>query len=81
MGASSGVGCPTARACCKVASTRALAGLPLLQRGCRTHVRRCFAAAARALAAAGSPLHRLRAQLHLELARCEVAGDNLVQVR
>jgi hypothetical protein len=57
------------------------AGLPLLQPGTRRLVKRAFASAARVLKGAASPLARLRAQLHLELARCEAADDALVKVR
>lgn len=55
------------------------AGLPLLQPELRHHVKRSFTAAARALDAIASPLHRLRAQLHVETARCEVADESLVK--
>jgi len=56
------------------------AGLPLLQPELRQHVKRPFAAAAKALEVAASPLHRLRAQLHLEIGKCEVADDALIKV-
>lgn len=56
------------------------AGLPLLQPGLSAAVKRPFAAAARALEAAASPLHRLRAQLHLEVGKCEAAEDSQIKV-
>ncbi|KIY97817.1 flagellar associated protein, partial [Monoraphidium neglectum] len=55
------------------------AGLPLLQPNTRRRVKRCFASAARALEAVASPLGRLRAQLHLELGKCEADDDALVK--
>jgi hypothetical protein len=60
---------------------RTHAGLPLLQPNTRRRVKRCFASAARALEAVASPLGRLRAQLHLELGKCEADDDALVKVR
>eukprot|EP00232_Nephroselmis_pyriformis_P028660 CAMPEP_0182872218 /NCGR_PEP_ID=MMETSP0034_2-20130328/11576_1 /TAXON_ID=156128 /ORGANISM="Nephroselmis pyriformis, Strain CCMP717" /LENGTH=556 /DNA_ID=CAMNT_0025004803 /DNA_START=44 /DNA_END=1710 /DNA_ORIENTATION=- len=53
------------------------AGLPLLQPALRHHVGRAFAAGAAALETIASPLHRLRAQLLLELAGCNVDSDML----
>ncbi len=57
------------------------AGLLLLQPPLRRHVKRAFNAAVRALAVAGSPLTRLRAALHLEAAKCDVAEEALIKVR
>lgn len=65
-------------------TTRHLTPPPFLspppQPALRKHVKRAFTTAARALEVAGSPLHRLRAQLHYEVARCEAAEDALVKV-
>lgn len=58
-----------------------LAALPLLQPDLRLRAKGPLQAAAKALEAVSSPLHRLRAQLHLELARCEVADEGHVKVR
>ncbi|KAK9813259.1 hypothetical protein WJX72_011566 [[Myrmecia] bisecta] len=54
-------------------------GLPLLQSSTKKLVKRPFAAAAQALAAIASPLHRLRAQLHLEVAKGDMAEDMLAK--
>lgn len=56
------------------------AALPLLQPELRSKAKGPLQAAAKALEAVSSPLQRLRAQLHLELARCEVADDGHVKV-
>jgi hypothetical protein len=58
-----------------------LAGLPLLQPELRQHVKRTFASAAKALDVIASPLHQLRAQLHLEIAKCELADESQLKVR
>ena len=47
----------------------------------RRHNKRTFNSAARALEVVASPLHRLRAQLHLEAAKCDAAEDSLIKVR
>jgi tetratricopeptide (TPR) repeat protein len=52
-------------------------GMVLLQPHLRKHVHRLFAAAASSLEEIGSPLTQLRAQLHFELAKCEVTADFL----
>merc|ERR1711865_13776 len=54
-------------------------GLDLLQPHLRKHVHRLFSAAASALEEIQSPLTRLRAQLHMEVAKCEVAADFLAK--
>lgn len=54
-------------------------GLPLLQPDWRTHIKRAFNSAARALEVISSPLHRLRVQLHLEAAKCDAAEDSLIK--
>ncbi|CAG9462689.1 unnamed protein product [Pedinophyceae sp. YPF-701] len=51
------------------------ASLPLLQHNLHHHVRKPFLAASRALAAIQSPLNRLRAQLHLEVAKLDMEDD------
>ena len=56
------------------------AALPLLQPATRRRAQRALAAAARALEAVAAPAPRLRAPLHLELARCEAADDALLRV-
>ena len=53
------------------------ASLPLLQPSLRHSLTRVFASASSALESVGSTLNRLRAALHLELAHCYVAEDNL----
>ena len=53
------------------------ASLPLLQPSLRHNLTRVFASASSALESVGSTLNRLRAALHLELAHCYVAEDNL----
>ena len=60
--------------CCQLIWT---AALPLLQSNLRARAQRPLASAARALDAVSSPLHELRAKLHLELALCDVAEDML----
>jgi hypothetical protein len=62
------------------APCRSPAALPLLQPQLRRLAKGPLQAAAKALEALGSPLGRLRAQLHLEAARCEAAEDALVKV-
>jgi hypothetical protein len=57
-----------------------VAGLPLLQSEHRKHCKRAFAAAAKALEVVASPLTKLRAQLHLECAKCEADDDALIKV-
>lgn len=54
------------------------AGQPLLA---SRPVKRTFTLAANALEAGGSTAHELRAHLHLEIARCELAEDNASQAR
>jgi hypothetical protein len=49
--------------------------LPLLQPNLRKRAKRVLQACAKSLEDLGSPLHELRAQLHLEVARCDVADD------
>ena len=53
------------------------ASLPLLQPDLRHNLTRVFASATNALESMNSTLNRLRAALHLELAHCYVAEDNL----
>ena len=53
------------------------ASLPLLQPNLRHSLTRVFASALSALESVESTLNRLRAALHLELAHCYVAEDNL----
>ncbi|MEW5301509.1 MAG: hypothetical protein WDW36_004367 [Sanguina aurantia] len=55
------------------------ASLLLLQPELRRHVKRAMNAAARALEVIDSPLHRLRAQLHLEAAKCDAMEDSLIK--
>ncbi|WIA22560.1 hypothetical protein OEZ85_000994 [Tetradesmus obliquus] len=55
------------------------AGLPLLQPQHRGLLRRCFAGVAKALESMASPLARLRACLHLELARAEAGADSFAK--
>ncbi|CAN0193933.1 unnamed protein product, partial [Discosporangium mesarthrocarpum] len=54
-------------------------GMPLLSRRLRRNVHRCYAIAAAILEDLESPLLGLRAQLHLEVSRCETASDFLVK--
>ena len=51
--------------------------LPLLQANLRSHIKRTLIGVANALSEVSSPLHELRAEIHLELAKCEVADDLL----
>jgi hypothetical protein len=55
--------------------------LPLLQHNLRHHAKRAFTTAATALDASASPLHELRALLHLELAKCDAAEDLLAPAK
>eukprot|EP00873_Tetraselmis_striata_P015149 jgi/Tetstr1/435413/TSEL_024322.t1 len=50
-------------------------GLVLLQPNLRVHVKRAFAAAAKALEEIESPLNRLRAALHLEVAKADYLDE------
>ncbi|CAM9887814.1 unnamed protein product, partial [Ectocarpus sp. 8 AP-2014] len=61
--------------CCLAFST----GVPLLGSRHRKHVHRCFSLAAQILQDLQSPLARLRAQLHLEVAKCEMDSDFLAK--
>ncbi len=54
-------------------------GLPLLQPHLRKHVHRVFNLAAQVLGEISSPLAKLRAMLHLEAAKCELASDFLAK--
>ncbi|GMH80291.1 hypothetical protein TrST_g6381 [Triparma strigata] len=54
-------------------------GLPLLQPHLRKHVHRVFTLAAQVLGEINSPLTELRALLHLEVAKCELASDFLAK--
>lgn len=54
-------------------------GLPLLQDHLRKHVNKLFSVAALALEEIDSPMKKLRAQLHYEVAKCEVASDFLAK--
>jgi hypothetical protein len=54
-------------------------GLPLMQPDWHHHCKRTFNSAARALEVLMSPLHKLRVQLHLEAAKCDVAEDSLIK--
>jgi len=49
--------------------------LPVLQPNLRKQAKRTLQSCAKALEDMRSPLHELRAQLHLEVARCDVADD------
>lgn len=49
--------------------------LPLLQPNLRRQAKRTLQSCVKALEDMRSPLHELRAQLHLEVARCDVADD------
>jgi hypothetical protein len=55
--------------------------LPLLQPQHRSQLKPCFAAVAKALESLASPLARMRAALHLELAKAEADGDSFGKVR
>ena len=50
-------------------------GLPLLQPNLRRQAKRTLQSCVKALEDMRSPLHELRAQLHLEVARCDIADD------
>ena len=52
---------------------------PLLQPHLRSHVHRILSTCVDALEDAGSPLQDLRAKLHFEVARCEMATDFLAK--
>jgi hypothetical protein len=54
--------------------------MPLMQPDWRRYSKRALNSAARALDVISSPLHRLRAQLHLEAAKCDAAEDSLIKV-
>jgi len=54
-------------------------GLPLLQPHLRKHAHRVFTLAAQVLSEISSPLVRLRAMLHYEVAKCELASDFLAK--
>lgn len=56
------------------------AGLPLLQPSHRSLVKPAFTAVAKALEAVGSPWTKLRAALHLEVAKAEADADSFVKV-
>jgi hypothetical protein len=49
--------------------------LPVLQPNLRKHAKRTLQSCAKALEDIRSPLHELRAQIHLEVARCDIADD------
>lgn len=51
-------------------------GLPLLQQEHRHLLKPCFAAVAKALVATSSPLGKLRAALHLEVAKAEADDES-----
>lgn len=53
--------------------------LPLLQPHLRTHVHKAFQTAANALEEVDSPLLELRAHLHSEVSKCEMAADFLTR--
>lgn len=57
------------------------AGLPLLQPCHRSLVKPAFTAVAKALEAVGSPWTKLRAALHLEVAKSEADADSFIKVR
>lgn len=57
-----------------------LAGLPLLQPCHRSLVKPAFTAVAKALEAVGSPWGKLRAALHLEVAKAEADADSFIKV-
>ena len=54
------------------------ASLVLLQKDLRHHVKDIFRAAAEALEKIDSPMHRLRAQFHLEVSKCFIEEDMLI---
>jgi len=54
------------------------ASLVLLQKDLRHHVKDIFRAAAEALERIDSPMHRLRAQFHLEVSKCFIEEDMLI---
>ena len=54
-------------------------GLPLLQPHLRKHAHRVFTLAAQVLGEISSPLVRLRAMLHFEVAKCELSSDFLAK--
>lgn len=56
------------------------AGLPLLQPCHRSLVKPAFTAIGKALEAVGSPWARLRAALHLEVAKAEADSDSFIKV-
>lgn len=56
------------------------AGLPLLQPCHRSLVKLAFTAIGKALEAVGSPWARLRAALHLEVAKAEADSDSFIKV-
>jgi hypothetical protein len=49
--------------------------LPVLQPNIRKQAKRVLSSCAKVLEEMVSPLHELRAQVHLEVARCDVADD------
>lgn len=55
--------------------------LPLLTNDLRRHAHRALQAASAALAEGDSPLLQLRAQIHMELARCELGADFLAKAQ
>jgi len=57
----------------------ACAGLPLLQPGHRSIVKPAFTAVGKALEAVGSPWAKLRAALHLEVAKAEADADSFMK--
>lgn len=63
--------------CCKLIWNTSM---PLLQQSTRKYARKSLYTAGRALETSKSPLHRLRAQIHFETARCEAADDALLRV-
>ena len=56
-------------------------GLPLLQPHLRKHVHRVFTLSSQVLAEIESPNTKLRAMLHLETAKCELASDFLAKAK
>lgn len=51
--------------------------LPLMQQNTLAYIKRPLSLAAKALADIRSPLHEIRTQMHLELAKCEISDDLL----